>query len=152
VVDKVAPGHVFSEYFGFPCQSSFHQLLHNHTHLSSGAGTICQKWPQYKGLSVTPLAIKKAVFPEKFLIRTVHIQGNRELSVPQGLQLFQGLSVDTVATNMNCQIFPCSNFSGPGTIKCNIITTLQALAVLWCNFYCNRIPFICDTEFNFLLL
>jgi hypothetical protein len=28
---------VFSEYFGFPCQSSFHQLLHNHPHLSSGA-------------------------------------------------------------------------------------------------------------------
>jgi hypothetical protein len=32
VVDKVALGQVFSEYFGFPCQSSFHQLLHNHYH------------------------------------------------------------------------------------------------------------------------
>jgi hypothetical protein len=59
VVDKVALGQVFSEYFGFTCQSSFHQLLHNHPHLSSGAGTIGQKWPQYKGLSPTPLAIKK---------------------------------------------------------------------------------------------
>jgi hypothetical protein len=59
VVDKVALGQVFSEYFGFPCHSSFHQLLHNHPHLSSGAGTIGQKWPQYKGLSPTPLAIKK---------------------------------------------------------------------------------------------
>jgi hypothetical protein len=58
VVDKVALGQVFSEYFGFPCQSSFHELLHNHPHLSSGAGTIGQKWPQYKGLSPTPLAIK----------------------------------------------------------------------------------------------
>jgi hypothetical protein len=29
VVDKVALGQVFSEYFGFPCQSSFHQLLYN---------------------------------------------------------------------------------------------------------------------------
>jgi hypothetical protein len=36
VVDKVALGQVFSEYFGFPCQFSFHQLLHNHHHLSSG--------------------------------------------------------------------------------------------------------------------
>jgi hypothetical protein len=36
VVDKVALGQVFSEYFGFPCRSSFHQLLHNHLHLSSG--------------------------------------------------------------------------------------------------------------------
>jgi hypothetical protein len=31
VVDKVASGQVFSEYFGFPCQyRSFHQLLHHH--------------------------------------------------------------------------------------------------------------------------
>jgi hypothetical protein len=57
VVGKVALGQDFSEYFGFPCQSSFHQLLHNHPHLSSGAGNIGQKWPQYKGLSPTPLAI-----------------------------------------------------------------------------------------------
>jgi hypothetical protein len=42
VVDKVELGQVFSEYFGFPCQSSFHQFLHNHHHLSSGAGTIGQ--------------------------------------------------------------------------------------------------------------
>jgi hypothetical protein len=62
VVDKVALGQVFSEYLDFPCQSSFHQLLHNHPHLSSGAGTIGQKWPQYKGLSPTQLAIKKIRF------------------------------------------------------------------------------------------
>jgi hypothetical protein len=61
VVDKVALGQVFSEYFSFPCQSSFHQLLHNHPHLSPGASTIGQKWPQYKGLSPSPLAIKKIV-------------------------------------------------------------------------------------------
>jgi hypothetical protein len=47
VVDKVALGQVFSEYFGFPCQSSFHQLLHNHRR-SSGAGTIGQQWPTYQ--------------------------------------------------------------------------------------------------------
>jgi hypothetical protein len=59
VVGKVALGQVLSEYFGFPYQSSFRQLLHNHPHLLSGAGTIGQKWPQYKGLIPTPLAIKK---------------------------------------------------------------------------------------------
>jgi hypothetical protein len=32
VVDKMALGQVFSEDFGFPCQSSFPQLLHNHPH------------------------------------------------------------------------------------------------------------------------
>jgi hypothetical protein len=31
-VDKVVLGRVFSEYFGFPCQSSFHQILHHHNH------------------------------------------------------------------------------------------------------------------------
>jgi hypothetical protein len=49
VVDRVALGQVFSKYFGFPCQSSFHQLLHNHPHLSSGLCTIGQKWPQCLG-------------------------------------------------------------------------------------------------------
>jgi hypothetical protein len=32
VVDKMALGQIFSEYFGFPCQSSFHQILHSHNH------------------------------------------------------------------------------------------------------------------------
>jgi hypothetical protein len=32
VVDKVALEQVFSEYFGFPCPSSFHQLRHHHNH------------------------------------------------------------------------------------------------------------------------
>jgi hypothetical protein len=31
-VEKVTLGQVFSEYFGFPCQSSFHQILHPHNH------------------------------------------------------------------------------------------------------------------------
>jgi hypothetical protein len=52
-VDKVALGQVFSEHFGFPCQSSFHRLLHNH-HLSSGTGTIGQQWPTYQVDCLTP--------------------------------------------------------------------------------------------------
>jgi hypothetical protein len=42
MVDKVELRQVFSEYFGFPCQYSFHQFLHNHLHLSSGASTVGQ--------------------------------------------------------------------------------------------------------------
>jgi hypothetical protein len=53
VVDKVAFGQVFSKYFGFPCQS-FQQLLHNHHHRSSGAGTIGQQWPTYQADLVSP--------------------------------------------------------------------------------------------------
>jgi hypothetical protein len=32
LVDKVALEQIFSEYFGFPYQSSFHQILHHHNH------------------------------------------------------------------------------------------------------------------------
>jgi hypothetical protein len=41
VVDKEALGQVFSKYFGFPYQFSFHRLLHTH-HTPSGAGRIGQ--------------------------------------------------------------------------------------------------------------
>jgi hypothetical protein len=53
VVDRVIVGQVFSEYFGFPCQFSFHQLLL--THLSSGAHTIDHLVADVpSGLSFTP--------------------------------------------------------------------------------------------------
>jgi hypothetical protein len=32
VVDKLASGQVFSEYFGFPYQSLFHRILRLHNH------------------------------------------------------------------------------------------------------------------------
>jgi hypothetical protein len=55
VVGKVALGRVFSEYFGFPFQFSFHRLLHIHHHLSSGAGKIDQLVAAVpSGLSLTP--------------------------------------------------------------------------------------------------
>jgi hypothetical protein len=58
VVDKVALGQVFSQYFSFPCQFSFHRLLH--THLSSGAGTICQFVADIpSGFSLTPPQVIK---------------------------------------------------------------------------------------------
>jgi hypothetical protein len=79
VVDKVALGQVFSEYFGFPCQSSFHQLLHNHPHLSSGPGTIGQKWPQYKGRSPTQLAIKKKASRDYSLRKPQCVQSKAQL-------------------------------------------------------------------------
>jgi hypothetical protein len=59
VVDKVTLGQVFSEYFCFPCQFSFHRLLHTH-HLSSGAGTIGQLVADVpSGLSLHPKKQKK---------------------------------------------------------------------------------------------
>jgi hypothetical protein len=59
VVDEVQLGQVFTEYFGFLCQFSFHRLLH--IHLSSGAGTIGQLVADVpSGLSLThPKKLKK---------------------------------------------------------------------------------------------
>jgi hypothetical protein len=31
-MDEAALGQVFYLYFGFPCQSPFHQFLHHHNH------------------------------------------------------------------------------------------------------------------------
>jgi hypothetical protein len=48
VVDKAALGQVFSEYFGFPCQS-FHQFLHHHNHpglAQKGIGGRSAEWTQ----------------------------------------------------------------------------------------------------------
>jgi hypothetical protein len=55
VVDKVALGLAYPEYFGFRCQFSFHRLLHIHHHLSSRAGTIGQLVADVpSGHSLTP--------------------------------------------------------------------------------------------------
>jgi hypothetical protein len=56
VADKVTLGQVFSEAFGFPCQFSFHRLLHTH-YLSFGAGTVGQLVADVPSglISLTPL-------------------------------------------------------------------------------------------------
>jgi hypothetical protein len=54
VVDNVVLGQVFFQFFGFPCQLSFHRLLHIH-HLSFRAGTISQLMVDVpSGLGLTP--------------------------------------------------------------------------------------------------
>jgi hypothetical protein len=59
VVDKVALRQVFSDYFSFPCQFSYH--LMPYTHPASGAGTMCQTVSDTpSGLSLTsPQEIQK---------------------------------------------------------------------------------------------
>jgi hypothetical protein len=54
VVDKVALGQVFFQYFGFPCQFLFHRVLHTYD-VSFRAGTIDQLVADVpSGLSLTP--------------------------------------------------------------------------------------------------
>jgi hypothetical protein len=74
MMDKVALGKVFSEYFGFPCQFSFHRLLHiyhhrHHHHLSFGAGTIGQIVTNVlSGLSLTPPQETKLITRTNYVI------------------------------------------------------------------------------------
>jgi hypothetical protein len=57
VVDNVALGRVFSEYFGFPCQSSFHR--NSPSSQSPGAGTTGHPVADVpSGLSSTPYYAK----------------------------------------------------------------------------------------------
>jgi hypothetical protein len=60
VVDKAALGQVFSEYFGFPCQS-FHRFLHYYNHPGLTQSAI--NWPQCRvDLDSTPtMQIKKLI-------------------------------------------------------------------------------------------
>jgi hypothetical protein len=79
VVDKVALGKVFSEYFCFPCQFSFHRLLHNHQHhLSSGAGTIGQTVAAVpSGPSLTQRSTRREIIIKKKLYRTSSVRIKR---------------------------------------------------------------------------
>jgi hypothetical protein len=80
VVDEVALGQVFSEYFCFPCQFSFHQVFHIHHHLTPGAGTIGQTVADVpSGLSVTtPQEIKKKNNNHGDLVRIFLISSRRQ--------------------------------------------------------------------------
>jgi hypothetical protein len=64
VMDKVALGQIFFQYFGFPCQFSSHRLLHA-DHLTPGAGTIGQLVTDVtSGLSLTPPQKTKKIYSE----------------------------------------------------------------------------------------
>jgi hypothetical protein len=72
VVYNVALGQVFSEYFGFSCQFSFHRPLLTH-HLSSGPGKIGQIVADVpSGLSLTPSQENK----KKRLITVIPVERN----------------------------------------------------------------------------
>jgi hypothetical protein len=78
MVDKVALGRVFFEYFGFPCQSSFHQILHHHNH--PGQATIGKSVAAVpSGPSWTPPPTKRK---KKQMARKVgHIASSRFLNI-----------------------------------------------------------------------
>jgi hypothetical protein len=72
VVDKVAPGQVFSEYFGFPCQkpfipptspsSQFKNIREKQRCLPLGKGLESRHLKEAKGSEVSKLAQRNVTF------------------------------------------------------------------------------------------
>jgi hypothetical protein len=61
-VDKAALRQVFSQYFDFPYQSSFHQFLHHHNHPRRAQSTYW--WPQCR---VDPIGLHPPLYQLKKL-------------------------------------------------------------------------------------
>jgi hypothetical protein len=66
VVDKAALGQVFSEYFGFPCQS-FHRFLHYHNHPGLPLSGRSVEWTLIQPPPTMQIKKKK----EKFFMETL---------------------------------------------------------------------------------
>jgi hypothetical protein len=92
-VDEVTVGQVSSEYFGFPCQFSFHQVLHNH--LSSGTGTTGQL------IADVPSGLRLAPSHENYCAISRHY-----LYATSGNLLSTTTTTTTTATNATFSYFP----------------------------------------------
>jgi hypothetical protein len=68
VVDKAALGQVFSEYFGFPCQS-FHRFLHHHNHPGLAQSAIGGRSFEWALIPPPILQIKKKIISVKQELR-----------------------------------------------------------------------------------
>jgi hypothetical protein len=66
---QAALGQVFSEYFGFTSQLSFHQILHHHTHL--GPPQYAYWWPQYR---VDPIGLHRPLYKFKIVYLPIALQ------------------------------------------------------------------------------
>jgi hypothetical protein len=68
VVEKVALGLAYSEYFGFCCQCSFHQILHSHNHPLQVQQTKSGRRASEPSMDSTPHYANKKKLKELFTI------------------------------------------------------------------------------------
>jgi hypothetical protein len=107
VVGKLILRNGFFQYFGFPCQFSFHQMFHS-SHLSSGAGTRNIYGLSIEGVSLTHPKNKKSAKPPKPLprIEPGRLDPRRSfLYLFSLLKFFQllGIALVLVATALTCR-------------------------------------------------
>jgi hypothetical protein len=97
VLEKVALGQVFFKYFGFPCQSSFHQILHP-LRTKRIIKEIIKKYSLLLSDSILFLRVGSGYFEtlsiskqviHKFMGRGPHFQGQQLLFVHKQTRDFQ---------------------------------------------------------------
>jgi hypothetical protein len=70
----VAQGQVFTQNFGFPCQSTFHLLLHNHLHYHSRLAQYARSGRSANSLTNEIKKIKKTLSSfQTFYMHTIII-------------------------------------------------------------------------------
>jgi hypothetical protein len=138
-MDKVTLGQVFSDYFCFPCQFSFHQTLH--IHLYSWAGTTAQLVIEVpSGLSLTPThKIKKRwvenvfsfmlILPPSWLLVLTDL-GRKVLKTDSrffSLYLLSTLYICYLFNTFQCLwLYRCNNLL---VLQIDLVNTAVAIAV-----------------------
>jgi hypothetical protein len=84
VMDKLALGQVFSEYFGFPCQSTFHQIVHHYNH--QGQVQLANHWPMCR---VDPVGLHPPLSEFNFFNTKYFVTSTWSFPVPISMQLPQ---------------------------------------------------------------
>jgi hypothetical protein len=120
----VALGQVFSEYFGFPCQSSFHRIIlypHNHP----GQAHYNSKWPTYR---VNPVWTPPPTI-SKFLKNTVYDVVHRRLQLHEyKLQIVQYIQPCVKPQRINCVTFMLEQFTALTVISGKFFSPTRPLS------------------------
>jgi hypothetical protein len=112
---KAALGQVFSEYFGFPCQS-FHRFLHHHNHTGLAQQTIGGRSVEWTLIPPPTIQIKKKLHFEGRRVSCLHLKGGR------GSLLLDLANGDGPSVNMH---LATRHHNPAGNDLCNFLYELQ---------------------------
>jgi hypothetical protein len=141
VAGKVALGQVFYEYFVFPCQFSFHQMLQNN--LSSGDG-IRGQLVAYVPLHFTPRNLKnKSTFiptplpelPLQFKHKEINAKEIYSFFIPNSQEKLIRNGISVMLTNTVFLFFP--SFCGNQLLKEGTRTSAGYKSLKSIHFYCD---------------
>jgi hypothetical protein len=101
IVDEVALGHVYSEYFCFPCQSSFHQTIHPHNHTGQAKYVrSCRRaeWTPHPNMRIRKM----------FKIERTHVIALANIPLHSNLYaMYSGIRLADAVISIFKLLFPC---------------------------------------------